>query len=101
MSGGLTDQWTDVLLEYYQQLCGDLVKDNRSVQATMNRSGLVSKAPPSHFPNTFFPPEIPEEQMKKYGGDELRQDDLAGSSINLRHCENRQIMTDDEDIEWE
>ena len=52
MSGGLTDQWTDVLLEYYQQLCGDLVKDNRSVQATMNRSGLVSKAPPSHFPNT-------------------------------------------------
>ena len=39
--------------------------------------------------------------MKKYGGDELRQDDVAGSSINLRHCENRQIMTDDEDIEWE
>jgi hypothetical protein len=89
VSGGLTDQWTDVLLEYYQQLCGDLLaQDNRSVQA-MNRSGLVSKAPPSHFPNTYFSfPEIPEEQMKKYDGDELRHDDLAGSSINLRHCEN-------------
>ena len=102
MSGGLTDQCTDVLLEYYQQLCGDLVKDNRSVQATMNRSGLVSKAPPSHFPNTYFSfPEIPEEQMKKYGGDQLPQDDVAGSSINLRHCGNLQIMNDDEDIEWE
>lgn len=71
VSGGLTDQWTDVLLEYYQQLCGDLAQDNRPVQA-MNSSGLVSKAPPSHFPNTHFSfPEIPEEQMKKYGGDEL------------------------------
>ena len=39
--------------------------------------------------------------MKKYGGNELRQDDVAGSSINLRHCGNLQIMTDDEDIEWE
>ena len=68
----------------------------------MNHRGLVSIAPPSHFPNTCFSfPEIPEEQMKKHGGDELRQDDLAGNSINLRHCENRQIMTDDEDIEWD
>ena len=101
VSGGLTDQWTDVLLEYNQQLFGDIAQDNRSLQA-MNRSGLVSKAPPSHFPNTHFSfPEIPEEQMKKYDGDELRQDDLAGSSINLRHCGNRQIMNDDEDIEWE
>ena len=29
MSGGLTDQWTDVLLDYYQQLCGDIVQENR------------------------------------------------------------------------
>jgi len=29
VSGGLTDQWTDVLLEYYQQLCGDIVQENR------------------------------------------------------------------------
>ena len=87
-------------MEYYQQSCGDLAQDNRSVQA-MNRSGLVSKAPPSHFPNTYFFPEIPEEQMKKYGGDELRQDDVAGSSINLRHCGNRQIINDGEDVEWE
>ena len=65
----------------------------------MNRSGLVSKAPPSHFPNTFFPPEIPEEQMKKYGGDQLPQDAVAGSHINLRHCGNRQNMNDDEDVE--
>ena len=33
VSGGLTDQWTDVLLEYYQQFCGDVAQDNRSVQA--------------------------------------------------------------------
>ena len=80
MSGGLTDQLTDVLLEYYQQLCGDLAHDNRSVQA-MNRSGLVSKAPPSYFLKAYFSfPEIPEEQMKKYGGDQLPQDDVAGSS---------------------
>ena len=39
--------------------------------------------------------------MKKYGGDELRQDDVAGSSINLQHCRNRQIMNDDEVFEWE
>ena len=59
-------------------------------------------APPSDFPNTYFSfPEIPEEQMKKYGGEELQQDDVAGSSINLRYCGNRQIMNDDEDIEWE
>jgi hypothetical protein len=68
----------------------------------MNRSGLVSKAPPSYFLKAYFSfPEIPEGQMKKYGGDELRQNDLAGRSINLRHCGNRQIMTHDEDIEWE
>ena len=82
-------------------MCGDLEQDNRSVQA-MNRNGLVSKAPPSHFLNRCFSfPKIPEEQIKQYGGDELRQDDVADSSINLQHCENRQIMTDDEDIEWE
>ena len=67
VSGGLTDQWTETFLEYYQQLCGDLARDNRSVQAT-NHSGLVSKASPCHFPNTYFSfPEIPEEQLKKYG----------------------------------
>ena len=52
-SGGLTDQWTDVLLEYNQQLFGDIAQDNRSLQA-MNRSGLDSKAPTNHFPNTYF-----------------------------------------------
>ena len=101
LSGGLTDQWTDVLLEYYQQLFGDIAQDNRSLQA-MNRSGLVSKAPTNHFPNTYFSfPESPEEQLKKYGEDQLPEDDVAGSSINLRHCGNRQIMNDDEDVEWE
>ena len=37
--------------------------------------------------------------MKKYGGDQLPQDAVAGSHINLRHCGNRQNMNDDEDVE--
>ena len=53
VSGGLTDQWTDVLLEYYQQLCGDLAQDNRSVQA-MNHSGLVTEAPQVTFQTHIF-----------------------------------------------
>jgi len=26
---------------------------------------------------------------------------LVVANINLRHCGNRQIMNDDEDVEWE